>query len=66
MASMNDLMARGNALAEKYDITTLKNALKNAIAQNDNEDFESPFFGTDDQVDHAVGRGDEEAVEIIA
>jgi hypothetical protein len=27
--------------------------------------FSSRFFGTDDEMDHAVGRGDEEAIEVF-
>ena len=38
MSSRNELIARGNALAEKHDIETLKTALKNAIAIDDNEE----------------------------
>lgn len=38
MASMNDLINRGNQLAEKYSEDELKAALKNAVLTNDNEE----------------------------
>ena len=38
MASHNELIERGNKLAEKYEIEELKSALKGAIALNDQEE----------------------------
>jgi len=38
VATKNDLIDRGNKLAEKYNASELKEALKNAIAIDDNEE----------------------------
>lgn len=38
MASKNELIERGNALAAKYNVDELKDALKIAVAMNDNEE----------------------------
>lgn len=38
MATMNDLIKRGNRLAVKYSETELKIALKNALAIDDNNE----------------------------
>jgi len=36
--NMNDLMDRGNKLAEKYSVDELKSALKDALAIDDNDE----------------------------
>jgi hypothetical protein len=38
MASANELIERGNKLAEKYDEDQLKAALRDAVLLNDNEE----------------------------
>lgn len=38
MTSKNELIERGNKLAEKYSEDELKLALRNAVAVNDNEE----------------------------
>ncbi len=38
MATANELMERGTKLSEKYSEEELKEALKNALAINDNEE----------------------------
>jgi hypothetical protein len=38
MATKNELIERGNKLAEKYSENELKSALKNAVMINDNEE----------------------------
>jgi len=38
MATKNELIERGDKLADQYEIEQLKNALRNAIAINDNEE----------------------------
>ena len=38
MSSRNELIERGKSLGKKYNVSALKDALRNALAINDNEE----------------------------